>query len=87
MDPKQFAELHAKCWETLKHYVHEADRMCELFGQCLPEPTSIRFRSDTVEQRVRENNAYTSEVFDLKPTSNPFRNSVQSRECQTFLNC
>jgi hypothetical protein len=38
MDPKQFAALHAKCWETLKHYVHEADRMCELFGECLPEP-------------------------------------------------
>jgi hypothetical protein len=36
----------------------EADRMCELFGQCLPEPSSIQFRSDIVEQRVRENNAY-----------------------------
>jgi hypothetical protein len=60
MNPKQFAELHAKCWETLKHYVHEADRMCELFGQCLPEPSSIRIRSDIVEQRVRENNAYAS---------------------------
>ena len=60
MDSKQFAELHAKCWETLKHYVHEADRMCELFGQCLPEPSCIQFRSDIVEQRVRENNAYAS---------------------------
>ena len=60
MDPKQFAELHAQCWETLKHYVHEADRMCELFGQCLPEPSSMQFRSDIVEQRVRENNAYAS---------------------------
>jgi hypothetical protein len=59
MDSKQFAELHAKCWETLKHYVHEADRMCELFGQCLPEPSAIQIRSDIVEQRVRENNAYT----------------------------
>jgi hypothetical protein len=58
MDSREFAELHAKCWETLKHYVHEADRMCELFGQCLPEPSSIQFRSDIVEQRVRENNAY-----------------------------
>jgi hypothetical protein len=60
MDPKQFAELHAKCWETLKHYVHEADRMCELFGQCLPEPSTIHIRSDIVEQRVRENNAYAN---------------------------
>ncbi len=57
MDPKQFAELHAKCWETLKHYVHEADRMCELFGHCLPEPSSIQIRSDIAEQRIRENNA------------------------------
>jgi hypothetical protein len=62
MDPKQFAELHAKCWETLKHYVHEADRMCALFGECLPEPSSIQMRSDIVEQRVRENNAYASYV-------------------------
>src|ERR1022692_2208174 len=58
MDSKQFAELHAKCWETLKHYVHEADRMCELFGECLPNPSCIQIRSDIVEQRVRENNAY-----------------------------
>jgi hypothetical protein len=60
MDSKQFAELHAKCWETLKHYVHEADRMCELFGECLPNPSCIQIRSDIVEQRVRENNAYAS---------------------------
>ena len=60
MDSKQFAELHAKCWETLKRYVHEADRMCELFGQCLPEPSSIQIRSAIAEQRVRENNAYTN---------------------------
>jgi hypothetical protein len=62
MDSKQFAELHAKCWETLKHYVHEADRMCELFGQCLPEPSSIQNRSDILAQRVRENSAYASYV-------------------------
>jgi len=60
MDSKQFAELHAKCWETLKHYVHEADRMCELFGQCLPEPSSIQTRADIMLQRVRENDAYAS---------------------------
>ena len=60
MDSKQFAELHAKCWETLKHYVHEADRMCELFGQCVPEPSSIQTRADVMQQRVRENNAYAS---------------------------
>ena len=58
MDSKQFAELHAQCWETLKHYVHEADRMCELFGHCLPEPSSIQIRSDIAEQRIRENNAH-----------------------------
>jgi RNA-splicing ligase RtcB len=62
MDSRQFAELHAQCWETLKHYVHEADRMCELFGQCLPDASSIQFRSDIVEQRVREHNAYASYV-------------------------
>lgn len=62
MELKQFAELHAKCWETLKHYVHEADRMCELFGQCLPEPSSIQFRSDIVAQRASENKAYASYV-------------------------
>jgi hypothetical protein len=32
--------------------------MCELFGQCLPEPSFIQIRSDIVEQRVRENNAH-----------------------------
>ena len=62
MDSKEFAELHAKCWETLKHYVHEADRMCELFGQCLPEPSSVQFRADIVEQRARENKAYAGYV-------------------------
>jgi hypothetical protein len=60
MDPKQFAELHAKCWETLKHFVHEADRMCELFGQCLPEPSSIQIRAEITQQRILENNAYAS---------------------------
>jgi hypothetical protein len=62
MDSNQFAELQAKCSETLKHYVHEADRMCELFGQCLPDPSSIQIRADIAEQRVRENNAYASHV-------------------------
>ena len=60
MDPKQFAELHAKCWETLKHFVHEADRMCELFGQCRPEPSSLQTRSAIAQQRILENNAYAS---------------------------
>lgn len=60
MDSKQFAELHAQCWETLKHYVHEADRMCELFGRCLPDPSSIQIRANILEQRVRENTAYVS---------------------------
>jgi hypothetical protein len=60
MDPKQFKELHAKCWETLKHYVHEADKMCELFGQCLPEPSSMQTRAEIIDQRVRENNAHAS---------------------------
>jgi hypothetical protein len=62
MDPKQFEELHAKCREALRHYVHEAERMCELFGQCLPEPLSVQARSEILEQRVRENNAYASYI-------------------------
>ena len=62
MDPKQFQELHAQCWETLKHYVREADRMCELLGQCLPEPSSMQTRSEIIEQRVRENNAHASYI-------------------------
>jgi hypothetical protein len=62
MDPKQFSELHAKCSETLKRYVHEADRMCELFGQCLPEPSSIQIRSQIAQQRILENNAYANYV-------------------------
>lgn len=65
MDPKQFAELHGKCWETLKHYVHEADRMCELFGHCMPEPSSIQIRAEIIEQRVRENNAQAS-YFEVR---------------------
>src|ERR1035437_6078288 len=65
MDPKQFAELHAKCWETLKHYVHEADRMCELFGQCLPESSSIQFRSEIMRQRILENNAHAN-YFEIR---------------------
>jgi hypothetical protein len=60
MDPKEFAVLHEKCSETLKYFVHEADRMCKLFGQCLPEPSSVQVRSDIVEQRIRENNAYAN---------------------------
>jgi len=60
MDPKQFEALHARCCEALKHYVHEAERMCELFGQCLPEPSSMQTRSELIEQRVRENNAHSS---------------------------
>jgi len=60
MNSNQFAELHAKCSETLKHYMHEADRMCELFGQCLPKPSSMQIRADISEQRVRENNAYAT---------------------------
>jgi hypothetical protein len=36
--------------------------MCELFGQCLPEPVSIQTRAEILEQRVRENNAYASYV-------------------------
>ena len=60
MNLNQFRELHARCWEAFKHYVHEAERMCELFGQCLPEPSSMQTRSEIVAQRVRENNAHAS---------------------------
>jgi hypothetical protein len=60
MDSNQFAELYAKCSETLKQYAHEADRMCEMFGQCLPGPSSMQIRADIAEQRVRENNAYSN---------------------------
>jgi hypothetical protein len=60
MDPKEFRELHAQCRGALKHYVHEAERMCELFGQCLPEPSPLQTLSEILEQRVRENNALAS---------------------------
>jgi hypothetical protein len=42
--------------------VHEADKMCELFGQCLPEPASLLTRAEIIEQRVRENNAHASYI-------------------------
>jgi hypothetical protein len=60
MDPEQFIELHARCWEALKHYVHQAERMCDLLGQCLPEPSSLQTLSEITDQRVRENNAHAS---------------------------
>jgi hypothetical protein len=60
MDPAQFRVLHARCWEALRRYVHEADRMCELFGQCLPGPTAVQTRAEIIEQRVRENNAHAN---------------------------
>jgi len=62
MDSREFVELHAHCCEALKQYVHEADRMCELLGQCLPEPSSFQFRTDILEQRARENKAYARYV-------------------------
>jgi len=62
VDTKQFKELHARCWEALRHYVHEAERMCELFGKCLPEPLSMQTRSEIIDQRVRENNAHAGYV-------------------------
>jgi hypothetical protein len=62
MDPKQFRELHAKCWDALKHYVHEAEKMCELFGRCLPEPSPLQTLAVIMEQRVRENNAHASYI-------------------------
>ena len=34
--------------------------MCELFGQCCPEPSSIQIRSEIIQQRILENNAYAS---------------------------
>jgi hypothetical protein len=60
MDPEHFKKLHATCGDALKRYMHEAEKMCELFGQCLPEPLSIQIRSEILEQRVRENNAYAT---------------------------
>ena len=60
MDPQQFKEFHARCGEALQHYVREAERTCELLGQCLPEPSSVQARSEIMEQRVRENNAHGS---------------------------
>jgi len=60
MSLKEFSELHARCREALKHYVHEAERMCELFGQCLPGPASLQIFAEITEQRVRENNAHVS---------------------------
>lgn len=60
MDPQRFKELHARCWEALRHYVREAERTCEFLGQCLPEPSSVQVRSELMDQRVRENNAHGS---------------------------
>jgi hypothetical protein len=60
MDPEQLRELHARCCEALKRYVCEAERMCELFGECLPVSSSLRDLSGITEQRVRENNAHAS---------------------------
>jgi hypothetical protein len=60
MDPKAFGELRASCLEALKRYVHEAERMCELFGQCGPEPSSLQTFSEILDQRIRENNAQAS---------------------------
>jgi hypothetical protein len=65
MDPEEFRELHARCWEALKRYVLEAERTCELFGQCLPEPSSLLILSEILEQRVRENNAHAT-YLDLR---------------------
>jgi hypothetical protein len=62
MDSREFAELHVQCCEALKQYVHEADRMCELLGQCLPGPSSIQFRTEILEQRARENKAHARYV-------------------------
>jgi hypothetical protein len=62
VDSKEFAELHAQGCEALKQYVLQADRMCELLGRCLSEPSSIQFRTDIVEQRARENKAYARYV-------------------------
>jgi hypothetical protein len=78
MDPNQFSELHARCLEALEQYVHEARKMCGLFGQCLAEPASLQILSEIIEQRVRENNAHASYIEIRKQLFQAIRVSYDS---------
>jgi hypothetical protein len=86
MNSKEFAELHAKRWETLKRHAHEADRMCELFGQCLPEPSASQIRSDIVEQRIRRKRCLRGLRRDSPPTVKGGADRLWSGELNHYRN-
>ena len=49
--------------------------MCELFGQCLPEPSAIQIRSDIVEERFA--NSYTEIRRQLLESGSDLPRSVE----------
>jgi hypothetical protein len=58
MTKAEFEELHKSCTGTLNRYIEEANRTCEMLGECTPEPFGLIPRSGIHEQRLRENAAH-----------------------------
>jgi hypothetical protein len=57
MDPEEYRELHKACEATLNRYMKEAEALCTLLGKVEPVPSSLKLRSEIMQQRLRENQA------------------------------
>jgi hypothetical protein len=62
VDPEQSRKLHARYWEALKRYVHEAERCASYSASASLNPHPLQTLSKIIEQRIRENNAHASYI-------------------------
>jgi hypothetical protein len=60
---EELEALHRTCMRTLKAYMEEANKTCELLNSITSFPVSIETRQAMLRQRVSENHA--RELYDL----------------------
>src|SRR5688572_21388273 len=55
----QFIRAHLDCGQALDEYIKEANKMCQILGECSIEPLSLEERSNIVAQRSGQNEAHS----------------------------
>ncbi len=82
MDPAHFASLHRRFAASLRRYMDEANKLCELLEKCEEEPVDLKLRSEIAVQRSAENEAHAEYSADrerlLKAARWGYRDSDQN---------
>ena len=62
MNRGEFVRLHDDCTGSLKHWMAEATRTCQMLSECVDNPLTLQQRSELHAQRIRENEAQAAHM-------------------------